>query len=113
MPASAHAAETASALKKGTVVPTFNCSVGGTCNTQGVLDTCRCTFLGLTNTENIIKGTELIMQVAEPKRKDGTDEPASKRQKCDASAQAASGHVGVSTQEVPLIPHTSGYSHKK
>ena len=90
MPASLQAAETATALNKGDTVPQFNCKlekfvvnvrVGGTCGTHAVSNTSRCTFWGITNTENIMKGSELLLQIAEPKRKDGTDEAASKRQK--------------------------------
>ena len=101
----------ASALKKGTDAPPgfnlefkefiVNVTAGGTCDTTELKDTRRCTVEALTNSEDIANGSELLLQVAEPKRKDGTDEPASKRQKCDASAQAASGHDGVSTQPNP------------
>ena len=109
---SALALQNVSAVKKGTVAPQFNLefkefivnvTVGGTCDTTAFTDIRRCTVLALTNSENIIKGSELLLQVAEPKREHRGLQlgPANKRQKCNTSAQAASGKRGWYQQPTP------------
>ena len=96
--ARALAAENAAALKRGGTAKPFNCkltefrlnvSVGGTFGTQYALDARRCTFWGITNSDNIVKGSELLLQIADPTPNGGTYEPGCKRRKLDASAQAA------------------------
>ena len=97
IPASTLAAQTGNALRAGRPPQFFNCTLkeisvtvtaGGTIGTTGVLDRRRCTLCGITNTENILKGAELLMQVREPLRSDGSAELSSKRQKRDDTAQA-------------------------
>ena len=88
MPASALAAENGIAVKKGLPQKSFNCrleqfmvnvSVGGTCDKHWMSDIRRVTLWAITNTENIIRGSELLLQIPEPKQQ---TEPESKRQKC-------------------------------
>ena len=109
MSPSAHAMQKAYAFKKGADAPSFNLefkefivnvTAGGTLDTTELKDTRRCTVEALTNSEDIANGSELLLQIAEPKRKDATDQPASKRQKCDTSAQAVSANGGVKRMRV-------------
>ena len=57
------------------ITQSFNCeltvisvtvSVGGTIGDKAVLDRRKCTLCGITNTENILKGVELLMNIPEP-----------------------------------------------
>jgi len=96
--ASALAAENEAVLKKGGTAKTFNCrltefclnlTVSGTIGEQSTIDTRMCTFWGITNSATIVKGSELLLQIADPTPNGGTYEPGCKRRKLDASAQAA------------------------
>ena len=63
-------------------------TVGGTIGDKAVLDRRKCTLCGITNTLNILKGVELLMNIPEPVLCDDKTEPPSKRQRLDTTAQA-------------------------
>lgn len=84
-------------MKQGKPTQAFNCvlenahtyvTVGGTFNTTSLLDRRKCTFQAIRNSENIIAGTELLIQIPAPKKEDdkeGGGDPDAKRQKLDPS----------------------------
>ena len=85
-------------MRNGTDAPKFNCKLkpfvvdvttGTAFDTTAMMDIRRCTLFGITNSDHIIKGSELLLRIPEPKLNDDNSEPARKRQKCDTSAQAA------------------------
>ena len=90
MPASALLAETTTESTECGADKSFNCtmiqfivnvSVCGACDIHGMMDVRRVALVGITTHRHISKGSELLMQTAEPTPRD-TAGPASKRQRC-------------------------------
>ena len=95
-------------MKKGRMQQAFNCgletlvvnmSTNGTLETNGMWDLHNVYIPMITNTQSIICGEELLLHIPESSPADDkSSEPASKRQKCNASAPADDGNVGVEEQ---------------
>ena len=97
MTGSALALEIGTAMKKGNTPPRLNCTLkpfyvnvttGADFGAKVVSDIRRCTVVGIINHEHILKDSELLLNIPEPKLADDCIEPAKKRQKVEASAPA-------------------------
>ena len=111
LPASGLALLNGKTLKAGGVAKTFNLkyvdvsnyvTVSGTIGTTGLNDGRKCTCKAITNYKHIIKGTELILRVAETDR-DGNKRKATPDLDCETEQPNGTGATGNKCHKISQL----------